>query len=77
MECPYCGRELDCVDHYGTSRSEYYYGTGLKATIEINEDTLNMLSGALNLPPLYDEDYGVDEDQLSYAIKLMVELCAD
>lgn len=27
MECPYCGRELDCVDHYGTGRSEYYYGT--------------------------------------------------
>lgn len=27
MECPYCGRELDCVDHYGTGRTEYYYGT--------------------------------------------------
>lgn len=49
----------------------------VKATIEINKDTLNMLSGALNLPPLHDGDYGIDEDQLSYAIKLMVELCAD
>lgn len=27
MECPYCGRELDCTDHYGTGRPEYYYET--------------------------------------------------
>lgn len=52
-------------------------GWGLKVNIEINENTLSMLSGALNIPPLYDERYGVDEDQLSYAIKLMVELCVD
>lgn len=49
----------------------------MKATIEISEETMNRLAGALNLPPIYDEDLGVDEDNLSYAIKLMVELCAD
>ena len=27
MECPYCGAELICTDHYGTGRQEYYYGT--------------------------------------------------
>lgn len=27
MECPYCGAELICIDHYGTGRQEYYYGT--------------------------------------------------
>lgn len=49
----------------------------MKATIEITEETMGRLAGALNLPPLYDEEYGVDEDALSYAINLMVELCAD
>lgn len=27
MECPYCGAELICTDHYGTGRQESYYGT--------------------------------------------------
>lgn len=49
----------------------------MKATIEISEETMTRLAGALNLPPIYDEDYGIDEDNLSYAINLMVELCAD
>lgn len=49
----------------------------MKATIEINEEIMSRLAGALNLPPIYDEDYGVDEDRLSYAIKEMVELCTD
>lgn len=49
----------------------------MKATIEISEETMSRLAGALNLPPIYDEDYGVDEDALSYAVKLMVEICAD
>lgn len=49
----------------------------MKATIEISEETMNTLADALNLPPLYDEDYGVDEDSISYAIKEMVELYAD
>lgn len=49
----------------------------MKATIEISEETMSRLAGALNLPPIYDENFGVDEDNLGYAIKLMVELCAD
>lgn len=49
----------------------------MKANIEINEETMDRLAGALELPPLYDVDYGVDEENLSYAIKLMVDLCAD
>lgn len=49
----------------------------MKATIEISEETISRLAGALNLPPIYDEEYGVDEDALSYAINLMVELCVD
>lgn len=49
----------------------------MKANIEISEEIMNRLSGALDLSPLYDEDYGVDEENLSYAIKLMVDLCAD
>lgn len=49
----------------------------MKAVIEIDEDTLNKLSGALNLATLYDKDFDIDEDGLSYAIKLMVKLCAD
>lgn len=49
----------------------------MKANIEISEETMNGLSGALDLSPLYDEEYGVDEDGLSYAIELMVRLCVD
>lgn len=49
----------------------------MKANIEISERTMDRLAGALDLSPLYDEDYGVDEENLSYAIKLMVDLCAD
>lgn len=49
----------------------------MKATVEISEETMSRLAGSLNLPPIYDEDCGIDEDNLSYAIKLMVELCAD
>ena len=49
----------------------------MKANIEISEETMGRLAGALDLSPLYDEDYGVDEEKLSYAIKLMVDLCAD
>lgn len=49
----------------------------MKATIEISEETMIRLAVSLNLPPIYDEDYGVDEESLSYAINLMVELCAE
>ncbi len=49
----------------------------MKAAIEISEETMDRLAGALNLPPLYDTEYGIDEDSLSCAIELMVELCAD
>lgn len=38
---------------------------------------MSKLSGALNLPQLYDEEIGVDEDGVSYAIELMVKLCVD
>lgn len=48
----------------------------MKANIEISEETMDVLAGALDLSSLYDEDYGVDEENLSYAIKLMVDLCA-
>ena len=37
----------------------------MKANIEISEETMSMLSGALDLSPLYDEEYGVDEDTKS------------
>lgn len=60
--------------HTKTENGGYEY---MKATIEISEETMNTLADALNLPPLYDEDYGVDEDSISYAIKEMVELYAD
>ena len=49
----------------------------MKANIEISEETMNKLAESLNLAPLYDEEYGVDEDGLSYAIELMVRLCAE
>ena len=49
----------------------------MKANIEIGEETMDRLAGALDLSPLYNEDYGIDEENLSYAIKLMVDLCAD
>lgn len=48
----------------------------MQAVININEETMDKLSGSLSLPPLYDED-GIYGDELSYAIKLMVDLCAD
>ncbi|MCM1327293.1 MAG: hypothetical protein NC094_11975 [Bacteroidales bacterium] len=49
----------------------------MKAVIEISEETMNKLSGALSLPPLYDDEISIDEDNLSYAIKTMVEICTD
>lgn len=52
----------------------------MQAMIEISEETLNRLSGSLSLPPLYETDCihtYVNEDLLSYAIKLMVDLCVD
>ena len=49
----------------------------MKATIEISKETMDNLSGRLNLPSLYDDDYGTDEDSFSYAIELMVRLCVD
>lgn len=52
-------------------------GNVTKVVIEISEETMDKLAGALELAPLYDEDYGVNEHDLSYAIELMVRLCAD
>lgn len=49
----------------------------MKANIEISEETMERLAEVLDLSPLYDEDYGIDEENLSYAIKLMVGLCVD
>ena len=49
----------------------------MKANIKISEGTMDRLAGALDLSPLYDEDYGVDEENLSYVIRLMVDLCTD
>lgn len=49
----------------------------MKANIEISEETMDRLAGALDLSQLYDEDYGVDEENLSYAIRLMVDLYAN
>lgn len=49
----------------------------MKAAIAISEETMDRLAGALNLPPLYDTECGIDEDSLSYAIELMAALCAD
>lgn len=46
----------------------------MKATIEISKETIDKLAKSLNLSPLYDDKYGIDEDSLSYAIRLMVEL---
>lgn len=38
---------------------------------------MDRLAEALDLSPLYDED-GIDEDGLSYAIRLLVEqVCGD
>lgn len=48
----------------------------MKAVIDINKKTMDRLSGSLDLPSLYDENGEVDEDELSYAIELIVELCA-
>lgn len=52
----------------------------MKVVIDISKDIMDKLSGSLNLSPFYDNDNReseVDGDALSYAIKLMVELCAD
>ena len=49
----------------------------MKAVIEISEETMDRLAGALDLPPLYSTEFDIDEHSLSYAIKLMVDLCAD
>lgn len=57
--------------------SEVDMGNVVKAVIEISEETMDKLAGALELAPLYDEDYGVDEEALSNAIDIMVRLCAD
>lgn len=48
----------------------------MKTAIEISKQTMDKLSGSLGLPPVYDEDE-IDSDELSYAIKIMVDLCAD
>lgn len=47
----------------------------MRANIKISEETMNKLSSSLGLAPLYDEEYGIDEDALSFAIELMVSLC--
>lgn len=52
----------------------------MKAIIDIDEEIIYRLFGLLNLPPVYNDEDGeleVDGDALSYAIKLMVELCTD
>lgn len=49
----------------------------MEVNIEISEETMDRLAGALDLSPLYDTEHRVDKENLSYAIKLMVELCAD
>lgn len=52
----------------------------MKAIIDIDEEIMDRLSSSLELPPFYnneDRESEVDGDALSYAIKLMVELCAD
>lgn len=48
----------------------------MKTVIEISKQTMDRLSGSLALSPIYDEDE-IDPDKLSYAIKLIVDLCAD
>ncbi|MBD5509962.1 MAG: hypothetical protein HDR08_01680 [Lachnospiraceae bacterium] len=52
-------------------------GESMKAVIEISEETMDRLAGALDLPPLYSTEFDIDEHSLSYAIELMVYLCAD
>lgn len=52
-------------------------GNVTKAVIEISEETMDNLADALDLPQLYDDDYGVNEHDLSYAIGLIARLCAD
>lgn len=49
----------------------------MKATIEVSKETLDKLSFGLGLSQLYSENGEIDEDELSYAIKLMVDLCVD
>lgn len=48
----------------------------MKTAIEISKQTMDKLSASLGLPPIYDEEE-IDSDELSYAIKIMVDLCAD
>lgn len=49
----------------------------MKAVIEVSEETLDKLAETLNLDPLYDSDYGVDEEMLEYAVKTIAEICMD
>lgn len=49
----------------------------MKGAIEIREETMSRPSVTLNLPPIYDEEYGIDEYALSYAINLMLKLFAE
>lgn len=49
----------------------------MKATIDIGKETVRMLESSLDMTILYndkDEQY-LDDDELSYAIKLMCEIC--
>lgn len=48
----------------------------MKAVVEISEEKMDRLTEALELQPAYTEDE-VDKEVLSYAIELMVQLCAD
>lgn len=53
----------------------------MKATIEISEENIERLQGATGIQILTaDEETEkvlINEDDLSYAIKLMIELCTD
>lgn len=50
----------------------------MKAKVEISKETMDRLTEALDLPLLYDEEDGVDEDVLSYVIELLAEqVCGD
>lgn len=53
----------------------------MKATVEISEENIARLQGAVGIQILTcDEETKkvlIDEDDLSYAIKLMIELCTD
>lgn len=52
----------------------------MKVVIDIDKEIMDRLSGSLGLAPFYNEvvrELEVDGEALSYAIKLMVELCTD